>query len=800
MHSDEPMELRIKARTLDDPEFPLGIVRTSTEARVTFANRQMRELLGDQIGVGSLVSDLPLSEASRATLTRALVERFDHERGSGYRLQTETKELGTTVRAQVAAVPEYDAQGHLIGSLGFVIDESSEVVAINIFRAMEHASDPDSLLLEMSRHLREVLTFDTIMVTGIGKGRTHLRAIFEHPLPPPTTAPYRWWAMPAFVKAMIEDFEAGSLDVKELFSRPDFAALAESDCAVREFRARGFRHALRLGVVRHQVLVAIVTMFRQSGSGFNDSDLRLCKRLPIVETVSYALDLGGQRQQSFTLDVIESLAEIADNTSLVAQRLVDHLWGHFGWEHVSLFRVTEDGRRMRMICQAQASEKRLPDDYEQSSNTGMLGRCFQTRAGVNVGDLSVLPEGEYVQGIAGMRSELVLPVPGRKLTWVLNVESTLRDAFAQEEQAAVELILRVTGLILERTATLELQFALLNAVADAVIQTNALGVIQDVNPACERLLRYRRDELLHRRLSSFVSLPDEEGAPAEARTGSSQPWAQPPTAVGREETILELLHAKEAWSTEVELLTSHGATVPVLLSAAPLPSEFGGKVFVASDLTQLRHVERMGALTQLFRQLASEIRLPLALAAGFLGDVDERQDADPHELADKALRQIRKADLPLERVLRLAGATETSPLPRNVFELRSALSQIEQELPREGAAALRVSVRGDAVMVRAAYPELVFCLQSLISFLLRIRTEDEHVDIRLGRFQQQAFASISLSNLDAKVQRGWFDSERSRDLALVVPVIEGLARRMGGLYIGPTEDRPRFKLVLAAEE
>jgi len=802
--SDTPFVIRLRQSAIDDDAFPLGIVRLSTDEHVGFMNRALREMVGDEIQVGSSVSSMAFDTRSRADLRAALQERFHSQQGSSYRLRLQRKDTGTRVRVRVAAVPEYDADGQLIGSVGFLVDESIDAATMGIHKAIQQASDSAALYAALCKQLHEVVGFETMQVTSISKGGNHLQLLFEDPPGPRQVMPTKWWPMQPFVKAMFDKFEPGQLDLIELFKRPEFAEYARTDPSVQQFVDRGFKNALRLGVYRAGQLRATVTLLRTQPAPYTVSDFERCTRLPIVEAVNTAMTLDQHRHQEFRLKLVDDIVEVAGRIPDVARCLVDSLREHYDWEHVSLFWVDEDQRQLRMICQAGGDAHRLDENYSQGWFQGLLGNAYQNAKAVIVGDVQNEKDPNarpYFPGIKSTCSEMVLPVPGSKLRWLLNVESSLRDAFADEEHASVALLLRVAGFILDSIATQELNSTILKSVADAVILTNSLGIIQNANEAAARLLGRPLAELQQRKLSDYItSGADEPLAEAEDAEADGS-WQMTQTAVAERNTGVLLVSGAGKWPpTPVEFRRPDDTLVPVLMSSARLPAELGGKVFVASDLTNQKRVEEMELLKQGLRHIASEIRVPLALAATFLGDAS-REAADMQELKeliDKSLKQIRKADLPLERVVRLASAAEDKPLPKIVFDLRAAVDQMLKDLPL--GEPVRVASREDVVLVEAAPHELAFCMQSLLAYLLRRKSQVEHVAIKVGQRASKAFVTLSLVGEGGEAMRppaGAAD-DLPEKLSLAEPVIEGLMRRMGGSYDAQWRETPRFRLVLAS--
>jgi len=351
----------------------------------------------------------------------------------------------------------------------------------------------------------------------------------------------------------------------------------------------------------------------------------------------------------------------------------------------------------------------------------------------------------------------------------------------------VEVLVKVAGFILDRAATLELKDAILESVADAVIQTNSQGFIQEVNPAGERLLGGLNAELRNVNLSQFI-LDDPDLDMAE----EGQEAAQPRLSTGA------MLVGGRWPFTELEILGRGNRRSKVLMSSALLPPDIGGKVFVASDIGPHERVERLELLKQVLHQLAGEIRVPLALAATFLADAS-KENASVPELVDKALKQIRKADLPLERVLRLEAAADDEQLPTMPIDLRLSVMGAISELPTSAAQQINVLAQNSDLTAYAAKQELGFCVQSLLSYLIRARTETETVEVKIGQVHSQPFITMGLSGA-ARDGAAREEDGASQDLSLAEPVLHGLMRRMGGKYAASRQGSPKFRLVMATTE
>jgi hypothetical protein len=361
---------------------------------------------------------------------------------------------------------------------------------------------------------------------------------------------------------------------------------------------------------------------------------------------------------------------------------------------------------------------------------------------------------------------MCLPIPGDRVRWILNVESTLASAFAAEEQAPVERLLGVAGLILDRTLALEFNKTVLECVADAVIQTTAQGNIQYVNPACAILLERTRDAIEGKHLSTLLSAADDSPTPLNL--------------------ISELMDVERLLPRVVNLGFEGTKQIPVLLSGNALPPQIGGKVFVASDLRYRQQVQRMDALQDVFRQVASESRVPLALTTSFLEELQQHlSDANALDLVDKALGQVRRADLPLERVVRLAASGDGQELPLQPMALSDVAARLVAQLPETQRRKVKIGASSSDSSVMAARAELDFCASSLFAFLLRMKAQRDYIEVQVRHDSGGRVLELSLIDPLTKAEsdtRLEPKSENEREFALAEPVIQSLMRRMRGRF------------------
>ena len=805
---------------LEDAAFTLGIVRLSPERTVLYMNRAAIEMVGGAMKVGTNLKDLALDEESRKNLNDALSRRFNRHQGNSYQMTLPQGDRGVRARVLNSAVPQYDETGKLVGSIGFFVDQTIDLVSAEIHQIISNACDGETLLRQVTAKLREVIEFDTIVITGISQNRNHLRSIFEDPPPPIPVSPTRWWPMRPFIRTIIENFKPGPHDLKKLMYSPEFDEYAKSDSEVERFRKREFVYDMRLGIQRGGRLIATVSVMRKENRPFNDREFDRFSRLPVIEAVNAALSFEDQRNLKFGFDFVHSIttvtddhdiAKVADDSQAIAQQLVAKLAAQYEWDHVSLFRLNKEQTHLELICQAGSTVHPFPEKYSQHVSIGMLGKAVREKGPVNVGNVT-LPEhaAQYHTVIENMLSELVIPVPGTDFRWFLNVESRFRDAFADDEQQSVTTQLRVAGFILERMAALEQQSAIVSSVADAVIQTNGLDVIVEANWAAEKLLGITEKELRLHSLTHFL-VPNSDSWTAEDEAAITNVWETSPTAVAKAELGAEVLRRvlESPVPLPVKLQRKDGVAIPVLLSAADLKTRVGGRVFVASDLRRQQQLQRLEAVTNVYHQLASELRIPLSLAVADLRDAAELVTGEPRELIDRSVRQIRKSDVPLERLMRLAVRDEHAPLASTVFDLHGAIAGVVDEMPVSERTRIDVMSRPDKVLVRAPRHELLFCVRSLLAYLVRRRAEVETVRVVMTRREDRGLVWLTLpetqngqiiANPAGSGAVGDQHTDQELDLELAEPVVKQLMERMGGSFVAANATRRRFRLEFSARE
>jgi PAS domain S-box-containing protein len=750
----DPGYQRTRDRTYD--HIPLGVVRIDTKRKVTYVNGAMTELWGQQSLIGTDFMVFITEPESQKVFRREMRRRFQKLEGSQYEIVFTRPGDGRQIPVAISAAPEFGDNGELLGSIAFIRDLSFEKANCAIHQAIESETTSGGILKICATVLQGLIPHDCFRITIVSQNRKHLRPACEEPALTICQNDFKWWPMPAFVLEFLSRKNVHDLDLDAWFDRPEARELARSDEATKRFLKLGFKHVLVRPVLSGGQIIAFVALDTRDKNGFSAAQIKLCEELPIADAVLKALQIERQRELEFSIRLIREMGKVADDLFEVGKVLVNELRSHYKWEHVSLLKVDEDACVFRLLVQAAAENMKLPDDFTQPLREGFLGRCFVSGAPVNEGNIhDAAVENVHRGDVVGSQSEMCIPVPGRKLRWILNVEASMQNAFADEEQAGVEFLLQETGFILERTALLELKSSILGSIKDAVLQTNSRGLISEANPAAEQLLGAEAAALLNRNLSDFI--------------------------VG-EEMATAVLTADAFPRAEVEMKGAGGASFPALLSGARLPYK-GGKIFVASDRTFQKRVEQTELLKEVFLRVAMETRAPLALVSTWLHRAADLP-ANTAELVEKSMRQLKKMDVTLERVMRVASTVESSQTECAAIDIRALVDELVDQLPEADANIVERNYDKDLDQVSGDRRDLQFCINNVVGVLLRSRAQQDTVVVAARNEPSCVALELQVRSLGADATQCMPLTDEKRalptEMAYGVDVLRATLEKMGG--------------------
>lgn len=758
---------RIELAALDG--FEMAVVRFNLEGVMTYANRAAKEMLGvaslAHVDVAMLFPD----EKAYLTVIEQLSLRLAGKSSAyvtAFRRPLDGPEA-PPIPISIFAFPDSNSHGKVLGSVVLVRDLRLEHVRSALHDIIESSHDNEQLFTSLTQQLRTLLEFDELRITLVSKGRKHLRRLYSSDPLAGEKYRLRWWPIPAYFEQALGDSSAAILELAQLRDDPLYARMLAEDSSTRDFFDSGVAQIVSLPVFDDNCVVGFIGIDSRTPGRYGPETLAKLASLPLGAAVLASIHREERIRQRAVLELIHQVSANATDVRRVADELVKCLVDNFGWEHVSIFQSSEQGNRLQLVCQANSAGQPLAADLvlsaDATASSGARERqsslvlAVKTQQLVNVGDTRAHGPFGGVPGFDARGSGLAIPVIGQRTQWVLNVESALLNAFAVEEIELLQLLAVEAGEILYRSALFELQRAVLYAINDAVIETDTDGRIRWSNGAAKKMLGL------------------------EAETSSGMPIAK---LIDDPSLCQDVTQAQGFYHRELVLRACNGNRIPVLLSSSLLPEHLSGRVYVASDFTFQKEVQRLSELKEVFRHAALEGRVPLALAVAWL---QESRDLIGSQSADRILSQLGRADLPLERLLRLFSP-EGTPIPSVAVELRRALELTLASLPPSLRQALHVEQASGRLPVLMEFSDLQFCLESLIAFGLRTRPQAQKLGVWTCCVQGRALFRVGGAwSSDFQNEREPGPSElwrrkSLRDLTLGDAVIERLVRQAGGLY------------------
>jgi PAS domain S-box-containing protein len=462
-----------------------------------------------------------------------------------------------------------------------------------------------------------------------------------------------------------------------------------------------------------------------------------------------------------------------DSLSL-AILLTKELANHYQWQNVSIFMVNEIRRVFELKAQMNGPDGgySLPEFHTQALSEGLLGEAYQAGRMLRVNDVKNDQKYGKIYRPASpqTRSELCLPIKIKdKIWWILNIEDARLNAFTNDDQRILEHICSDVKFVLDHLFDFYILDEIIHGASDFIIITDTTGNIVQLNPAAEYGLGIENDEAQGRSIGSF--LPDAD----------------------RARFVIE---SRKVAPEETELVAKDGNLLTVLLSGRLLPEEFGRKVFFARNLMALRRLEELETISRVLYEIAAHARTPLSLASGWLsrikGDLAKRSNDIGNirhiaDVVDKAMRQLKKVELPYERVLLTTEKSGGLPYNGRLLDIVRLVDDTVAELPEADQSRIDKEIAGSLPHLRGDPRQLAFILRTILFYLLRFLPEDERITLRLFRVDLTLHIVIKGVVPEHAVEGELEDPAAGllAEVSLGQHVIERFVQQHGGTYEPP---------------
>jgi PAS domain S-box-containing protein len=731
---------------------PMGIARVDRHGLLTYGNRPLLKIAGLGDWRGHSVRDLFRGEDLAAVLD-GLGRRGIRE-GDEYEVNL-TRTDGVCVPISITAFPE-TRDGEVIGTLALVRDLTMERATETIVKLVENLSETQALLDAVTDVFKPMVPFDLLQVVRLNAGRTHLRTIY--PEEAAEEHDYRWWRIPASMRNLLDN--RGYLIINDLrgwYEQRRADGLAQ-DLAIESFMARGYSATLSLPVFHKGEQVASVVLSRKSGRTFSEEEAILADRLPLTEAVSVALRNDTENDLKFLIRLIHDIAAAYDSVRNVSQKVVSRIAEHYGWDHVSIHQVDAARGVVRLIAQEPPEPGMAAARAELAIDGSIVGSVFVKREPVRIDNLA--PGAPRVH--CATQSVLCVPI-GASAHWLLYIEDDKSDAFCPEDEASLSKVATSLDALLRCTLEYNYRAAIVKSANDAILLVDERHRIFEANEAAGQLLNLPREDIKGRAIAEFFQ--DQ----------------------GHADILLE----GEAFENHGTHMLRHAAgsgaaePVEVLLSVALLPDETPGRVFVASDLTQYVRSDELDVARDLFREITGQVKTPMSLAISWLRRFSHQYTPDAADLPEKVLQQLRKAELTLDRMLLIERGGEAPPRFPTLLPVSEVVQQSLEDLPARERETVQLVSDAPQAWVRADAYELRYCVQTVLTYLLRLAVKATSIELRTWQSEGRVCLAIG-GRADVTMQDAFEAQCRSgqvvAELSLGRHTLTEIAERNGGRY------------------
>jgi signal transduction histidine kinase len=281
----------------------------------------------------------------------------------------------------------------------------------------------------------------------------------------------------------------------------------------------------------------------------------------------------------------------------------------------------------------------------------------------------------------------------------------------------------------------------------AVIGTDATGLIDAWNPGATKILGPARDDAEDKMHIFDFHLPDElEERARELNYPPGETVLNPGFSA-----LVELARLGRADVREWTWLRADGTSVPVEVSVTKRVDESGrtaGYLFVASDVTKQREVARLK--DEFVGLISHELRTPLSSILGYL---ELMRDDEAHPLSAEHLQYLSVAERNANRLLRLVGdLLFTAQVESGRFPLDSrdasiapvTLASIESGRPMADAAGVELfsEIPEEALVVHGDPVRLGQAVDNLISNAIKFTPRGGIVTVSLTAEGGQVLISV----------------------------------------------------------
>jgi PAS domain S-box-containing protein len=698
--------IRHLERLMEDTfqESPVGVVQIDLHFNFIYANKKAMEIFGITAWENLSIHDLV---PNRETINLLEEKLSNRQRGISeeYEAEVVRQSDGRHIPIKITAMPAINDDGTISGAISLIRSLELERASQAIDRCVQTAKDSHSLLRDIAEQTNRAIPFDACTVSLYSRDMNFSRVLFSDDPALLDLYATRWFRISAAQRLWGQQKTIVIVpDVDDFLTNVESDYQQQSIEILRELEWRSF---IRYPVVREDKVIGAFALARKIKNGYTEEDKKRLEALPLDTALATVLHFQEVRELQFRLDLVQDVLRCGTNESIF-NMLVTKLSGHYDWQCIHIFSVTEE--KLKLEAQhAKLAALRLPGEYEQHIDKGILGFVRKHRKPLNVSNILTDPQ---VSKLAirineATVSELAIPITvGGEVRAILNIEDNRANAFAPEEMDALVLILKEVEGVLDRFRSERLISASYAATPSAVWVIDRRGRIKRANPSAQKLLDFSEEQMV----GTFIADYFEDRELGKA-----------------------LVRSPEPVTTEIILVDRAKHRVSVLLGGSPLNDEFAGeRVISGRDLRGHKRTEQIEFLDQLFYEIATQVKTPLLLASDWVRRFrDHPNDRPSLDLADKVLRQLQKAEIAYDRLALFNRSGGTIPYHPVLVDFPELLRDCVAEFPESETRLVKMEFPAESLphIVGDLY-QLGFVIKSTLSYLFRFSTQNASIHIR----------------------------------------------------------------------
>ena len=662
---------------------PYGMLKLDSKYRVVYANKQALKFVertADDV-VGRDAREFICDPKSRREVMRQRVERSSG-RGGQYTISLDRPKSHTALNVRVTSVPSFNTAGVVSGTLTALQPIDHEIARGKIAHLVATETDHRALFEDILGIVRQFVPFDWAdlsLYTRKGDYAISFCNLPERSRDYPT----RWWAIAPYFQNWIKEPCAC---ISDMLTDPD-ARKALSPDAEELISKEGRKALIALPIRRENRIIGALSLQSKEIGKYDENTLKILKEhLAIDQAMLTVFNLREHDERNFVSQLLKKISAAADHQQL-AKTIVHELTQFYKFQNVSIFKINALRGHFSLLAQELGPDggSRIPGDYTQPLKEGLLGLTLERGKTVKLNDRDdgSVEARRFIQVATETVAELCIPIRlSGRILWILNLEDTRKNAFAQPEIETIEGMVKQVDSILERQFQKLILSQILEVFPDGVVIGSNKGNVLLCNDAARQL--FERSKISRRtELASCLSASDLR------------------------KTLSE--HTLLPWATEIR--GTKGKRTPVLMSKFILPEEYDHVVLRMQDIAELQWETDIERLQAALAEAASLVRVPLSLVSSYIRQMKKGNETETADLADKAIRQLGRIELTYDRIFASYGSNELPRERKTPVDVDQIIGHILNELSASDHAAVKLALCEGPIWVLAAPYRLLFALR-----------------------------------------------------------------------------------------